>query len=130
MAAIRRGWPIVGAGLRWRGVACAVLMACARGEGHAFNDRDAGGDATAGADVARRPSDGAWTSPDGSANAGATAGASFGEGGAAGCRVLGGPFELPGGGSPALVARGDILLAVANEDGRPGVTAFRAGQWA
>ena len=133
MAGVGRGWPIAGAGLTWRGPVCAALVACARGDGHALSGLDAGGDATRVASADSGTSHGARAStPGGAASVGAVAraGALSVDGGPNGCRLLGGPFELPGGGLPALVVRGDDMLAVLNEDGHPRIIKFRAGPWA
>lgn len=47
--------------------------------------------------------------------------------GAAACRFLGGPVQLSSRGAAALATRGDKVLAVLNEDGRPALASFRVG---
>jgi hypothetical protein len=49
------------------------------------------------------------------------------EAGASTCRLLGGPVQLSRRGAAALATRGDEVLAVLNEDGRPALASFRVG---
>jgi hypothetical protein len=47
--------------------------------------------------------------------------------GVSACRLLSGPIELSPHGAAALTSRGDEMLAVLNEDGRPAIAGFRVG---
>ncbi|HEY8090399.1 MAG TPA: hypothetical protein VIF09_21205 [Polyangiaceae bacterium] len=59
--------------------------------------------------------------------AGSTSALAVGDGGAARCRVVRGPVELPVRSPVVLAARGDGVEAVLNDDGRPRTVAFPLG---